>query len=34
VLTGLNAGQTYIAEGAFVIKSELLKESFGGGHGH
>ncbi|MBU0472712.1 MAG: efflux RND transporter periplasmic adaptor subunit [Bacteroidetes bacterium] len=34
VLTGLNTGQTYIAEGAFVIKSELLKESFGGGHGH
>ncbi|MDZ7765847.1 MAG: efflux RND transporter periplasmic adaptor subunit [Melioribacteraceae bacterium] len=34
VLSGLNTGQNYIAEGAFVIKSELLKESFGGGHGH
>ena len=34
VLTGLNAGQTYIAEGAFVIKSELLKESFGGDDDH
>lgn len=34
VLSGLNSGQKYIAEGAFVIKSELLKESFGGGHGH
>jgi cobalt-zinc-cadmium efflux system membrane fusion protein len=30
VLSGLNSGQTYIAEGAFVIKAELLKESFGG----
>ncbi|MBU2493315.1 MAG: efflux RND transporter periplasmic adaptor subunit [Bacteroidetes bacterium] len=30
ILSGLNAGQTYVAEGAFVIKSELLKESFGG----
>ena len=34
VLSGLNIGQIYISEGAFVIKSELLKESFGGGHGH
>jgi len=34
VLTGLNSGQTYIAEGAFVIKSELLKESFGGDDDH
>ena len=34
ILSGLQDGQTYIAEGAFVIKSELLKESFGGGHGH
>ena len=34
VLSGLNTGQKYVAEGAFVIKSELLKESFGGGHGH
>jgi cobalt-zinc-cadmium efflux system membrane fusion protein len=34
VLSGLHEGQTYIAEGAFVIKSELMKESFGGGHGH
>lgn len=30
ILSGLTSGQTYIAEGAFVIKSELLKESFGG----
>jgi len=34
IISGLNEGQSYIAEGAFVIKSELLKESFGGGHGH
>lgn len=34
ILSGLNPGQTYVAEGAFIIKSELLKESFGGGHGH
>jgi cobalt-zinc-cadmium efflux system membrane fusion protein len=34
VLTGLNKGQTYIAQGAFVIKSELLKESFGGDDDH
>ncbi|MBL1213119.1 MAG: HlyD family efflux transporter periplasmic adaptor subunit [Ignavibacteriae bacterium] len=34
ILSGLNIKQIYIAEGAFVIKSELLKESFGGGHAH
>ncbi|AFN73819.1 secretion protein HlyD [Melioribacter roseus P3M-2] len=34
ILRGLNLGDTYVAEGAFVIKSELMKESFGGGHGH
>ncbi len=34
ILTGLNEGDIYISEGAFVIKSELLKESFGGGHNH
>jgi cobalt-zinc-cadmium efflux system membrane fusion protein len=34
VLSGLELGQSYVAEGAFKIKSELLKESFGGGHGH
>lgn len=30
ILSGLNNGQQYIAEGAFVIKAEILKESFGG----
>lgn len=34
ILTGLNKDDNYISEGAFVIKSELLKESFGGGHNH
>lgn len=34
ILTGLNIGQIYISDGAFIIKSELLKESFGGDHGH
>jgi membrane fusion protein, heavy metal efflux system len=34
ILTGLKADDNYISEGAFVIKSELLKESFGGGHNH
>jgi hypothetical protein len=24
----------YIAKGAFTIKAELMKESFGTGHGH
>ena len=34
ILSGLNKDQNYIAQGAFVIKSELLKESFGGDHDH
>ncbi len=34
ILSGLHPGQMYVSEGAFTIKAELLKESFGGGHGH
>ena len=34
VLSGLKGGETYISQGSFVIKSELLKESFGGDHNH
>lgn len=34
IVSGVSGGENYIAQGAFVIKSELLKESFGGGHGH
>ncbi|MCB0746580.1 MAG: efflux RND transporter periplasmic adaptor subunit [Ignavibacteriales bacterium] len=34
ILTGLKPGQQYVAKGAFTLKAEVLKESFGGGHGH
>jgi cobalt-zinc-cadmium efflux system membrane fusion protein len=34
ILSGLHAGQQYIAKGAFAIKAEILKGSFGGGHNH
>ena len=34
ILSGLHSGERYIAKGAFTIKAELMKESFGGGHGH
>ena len=34
ILSGLHAGEKYIAKGAFTVKAELMKESFGGGHGH
>ncbi|MGH7559097.1 MAG: efflux RND transporter periplasmic adaptor subunit [Gemmatimonadota bacterium] len=32
VTAGLRAGQRIVAEGSFSLKSELEKESFGGGH--
>ncbi|NHZ84666.1 MAG: HlyD family efflux transporter periplasmic adaptor subunit [Planctomycetia bacterium] len=32
ILSGLRQGQKYVAEGAFTIKSEFLKESFGSDH--
>ncbi len=34
VLDGLHIGDKYVAKGAYTFKSEILKESFGGGHGH
>ncbi|GHG96490.1 RND transporter [Comamonas sp. KCTC 72670] len=34
VLTGLAAGERYVAQGAFILKSELSKESMGEGHSH
>ena len=34
ILSGLHAGERYIAKGAFTVKAELMKESFGGGHSH
>ena len=34
ILSGLTAGQQYVAAGGFTIKAELGKDSFGDGHGH
>ena len=34
ILSGLAAGQRYVADGGFTIKAELGKDSFGDGHGH
>ncbi len=34
ILSGVKAGQQYVSKGAFTLKAEMLKESFGGGHGH
>lgn len=34
VLSGLSPGESYVAEGAFTLKSELEKSSFGDGHAH
>ncbi len=34
VVDGLKPGELIVAEGAFVIKSQLSKESFGDGHNH
>jgi len=34
VLSGLEPGERYVAEGAFSLKAELGKDAFGEGHGH
>ncbi len=34
IVSGLEAGQTYVTANAFTIKAELGKGSFGDGHGH
>ncbi len=34
VASGLKAGETVVVEGAFVIKSQMSKASFGDGHNH
>ncbi len=34
ILEGLTPGEVYVAKNGFTLKAELLKESFGGGHGH
>jgi cobalt-zinc-cadmium efflux system membrane fusion protein len=33
ILSGLNPGETFVGKGAFLVKSEAAKESFGEGHG-
>ncbi|HCY75091.1 MAG TPA: efflux transporter periplasmic adaptor subunit [Ignavibacteriales bacterium] len=34
ILSGLNAGDQYVSKNSFILKAEILKESFGGDHGH
>ncbi len=34
VLSGLEKGERYVSKGAFTLKAEIGKESFGNGHGH
>ena len=34
IVSGLNAGDQYVSKNSFILKAEILKESFGGGHGH
>lgn len=34
ILSGLEAGQTYVSKGAFTLKAQLGKAAFGDGHNH
>ena len=34
ILSGLEAGQTYVTQGAFTLKAQLSKGAFGDGHDH
>jgi cobalt-zinc-cadmium efflux system membrane fusion protein len=34
ILSGLQAGEDYVSKGAFTLKAEIGKESFGDGHEH
>ena len=34
ILSGLQAGETFVAEGAFTLKAQLEKDAFGDGHAH
>jgi len=34
IISGLKVGDQYAAKNSFILKSEILKESFGGGHVH
>ena len=34
VREGIEIGERVVTAGSFILKSELEKEGFGGGHGH
>ncbi len=34
VISGIQPGQEYVSDGSFMLKAEMMKESFGDGHGH
>ena len=34
ILSGLKIGQKYVKKGGFILKAQLAKGSFGGGHSH
>ena len=34
ILTGLDAGERYVAKGGFVLKAQLQKSEFESGHNH
>jgi membrane fusion protein, heavy metal efflux system len=34
VLSGLSSGQQYVKKGGFILKAQMAKSSFGGGHSH
>lgn len=34
ILSGLKVGQHYIKKGGFILKAQMAKSSFGGGHNH
>jgi cobalt-zinc-cadmium efflux system membrane fusion protein len=34
IVSGLEPGERYVAEGGFSLKAELGKDAFGDGHGH
>ena len=34
IVAGLEPGEEYVKKGGFTLKAELMKEAFGGGHGH
>lgn len=34
IVSGLESGETFVSQGAFTLKAQLSKESFGDGHNH